>query len=469
MNCGLGSVGLRTEELASGGATPADEAAAPALRLTLPAAASDVDDARRAVLALVAGGGASAAAEALRLLAADKAVAGVLDGTRATGDLAAEIEQVAAEAGEDAVGFRFATFARALSSPALLACTPAAAIEAVLRLLTLFAGVDGAALWLVDPDGRPVCFAVVGAADPDAPGAAAQAFTGGVPARARASVAVPQRRLGAVAGALAARAADQPDRVASFLETASGALESVLERELLLQQSVEHEIAITAPLEKRLGRVALDLHDGPLQDLAALGRDLALARSQIESVVVTDDRAHVSGRFDDLAARLEGLDFALRQLVESVRGGCPRSEPIAQRLELEVETLREDGLDAWIETAGDFSTLSDSQRITVLRVVHEALANVREHSGASTVGVRVAARDGGVEATIEDDGGGFDPVRVGAEAVRRRRFGIAGMRERVRLLGGDLRVVSEPGQGTRIVLVLHPWRPVQMEPAEAAI
>jgi signal transduction histidine kinase len=454
-------VELQSKSVTSRGTVHVDEAVASETLFMLLAGSTDASDSRRAVLALVAGGGDAAAAEALRLLVADTAVAGILAGGRSDDEIFAEVANVVDDLGEDAAAFRFASFARALSSPSLCASPPSVAADTVLRLLMGFACVDGASLWMVDAGGEPACASAVGASGARSSEAAAGAFASGAPAVAGSTVAVPQRRLGKVVGVLMADARPgQADRVASFLDTAAASLQTLLERDLLLERSAEREKTISGSLEKRLTRVAFDLHDGPLQDLAALGLDLDLARRQIDSVVGDADRARVAGRFDDLAARLVGLDVALRSVVQSLKGTCSGSESVAHRLERDVAALRDEGLNAWIEIGGDLSSLSDSQQIAVLRVVQEALENVREHSGATVVHVRVAACAGGVEATIEDDGHGFDLASAEADATSRQRFGLAGMRERIRLLGGELRIDSAPGRGTRVGFVLRPWTPL---------
>lgn len=452
---------MRSESVTSLGAVHVDEAMASETLFTLLAGSTDASDSRRAVLALVAGGGDAAAAEALRLLVADTAVEAILTCGHSDEELFDEVARVVADAGENPAAFRFAAFARALSSPSLGACPPSIAADAVLRLLRAFACVESATLWTVSPGGEPSCTMTVGPSGAQAPEAAASAFASGAPAVAGATVAVPQRRFGKLVGVLTAEARQcQTDRVAAFLETAAASLQTLLERDLLLERSAEREKTISGSLEKRLTRVAFDLHDGPLQDLAALGLDLDLARRQIDSVVGDGDRARVAGRFEDLAARLVGLDVDLRHLVQSLKGTCSGSESVAHRLEHDVAALRDDGLNAWIEIGGDLSSLSDSQQIAVLRVVQEALENVREHSGASAVHVRIAACVGGVEATIEDDGHGFDLLEAEADACNRQRFGLAGMRERIRLLGGELRIDSAPGRGTRVAFVLRPWTPL---------
>ena len=83
------------------------------------------------------------------------------------------------------------------------------------------------------------------------------------------------------------------------------------------------------------------------------------------------------------------------------------------------------------------------------RVAQEATANVAYHANAQTLTVQLRC-DGGVTLRVGDDGCGFDPQQ--AEAAG--HFGLAGMRERAQLVGGELTVISQPGHGTTIQLTI---------------
>jgi signal transduction histidine kinase len=213
-------------------------------------------------------------------------------------------------------------------------------------------------------------------------------------------------------------------------------------------------------LERRLRRLAFDLHDGALQELAALAVELASVRRQIVPLVDEGKRDRVDGRFDDVQARLCGLDESLRGLVGTVKGWRDPVEALDVRIAREVSSLREDGgIEAELEITGSFGDLTESRRIVIFQVVREALSNIREHSGASHVRVTVVEREGSVAVSVEDDGCGFDRDAALLEASVLRRFGLTGMRERVEMLGSELEIDSEPGAGTRIGFVLPAWVP----------
>lgn len=227
--------------------------------------------------------------------------------------------------------------------------------------------------------------------------------------------------------------------------------------EPFLPDRAEGESAADSTLERRLMELAFDLHDGPLQELSALAGELASARGQILPVVAEEYRTRAAGRFDDLQARLESLDRSLRSFVEMLRGGGEPSEALDTQIAREVATLRDTtGIEPELEISGSFGALTESRRIAVYQVVRQALANAGEHSGAKHVRVRVAERQGGVEVSVEDDGCGFDREQVLRDAPAELRFGLSGMAERVRMLGGELEIETGPGRGTRVGFALEP-------------
>jgi signal transduction histidine kinase len=107
--------------------------------------------------------------------------------------------------------------------------------------------------------------------------------------------------------------------------------------------------------------------------------------------------------------------------------------------------------------SGDLTPLTDSQQITLLALIREALSNIRKHSRAHTVTVAISSGADGVQIRITDDGRGFDPETMLVQAARAGRLGLVGMHERVRMLGGSTRIDSRPGGPTVIRAALPPW------------
>jgi len=121
------------------------------------------------------------------------------------------------------------------------------------------------------------------------------------------------------------------------------------------------------------------------------------------------------------------------------------------------------GIGVDVEVADAAAGLGPDEAVVLLRAVQESLTNVRRHAGARHVVVRLVVGDDGARVEVDDDGVGFDTRGAGAAAG----YGLAGMRDRVEEIGGEVDVTSAPGRGTRVT-VLVPTRPVAgLQHAEA--
>lgn len=243
--------------------------------------------------------------------------------------------------------------------------------------------------------------------------------------------------------------------------------------------ATEALLALVEAGERRLLRLGFDLHDGPLQELLLLAEDLRLFRGQLDGDLAGRDQAAlVRGRLDDLDARLTALERGLRRISTTAHAGALVDRPFAQALEEIVDAFAaRTGIAPLLEIDGDPSAISASQRIALLSVVGEALNNVREHArSASRVQIEIGVAAEGVRARVSDDGRGFDVERALLSAAQHGRMGLAGIHERVRLLGGRCIVESRPGGPTTVSLSVPPWQPLaatsaadrSARPAEAA-
>jgi two-component system sensor histidine kinase DegS len=253
----------------------------------------------------------------------------------------------------------------------------------------------------------------------------------------------------------------KPDVADAFLSEAAASLSPIIEREHLLEHSASRERILVAGAERRLMRLGFDLHDGPIQDILALTADVRLLQQQIYPFVLEDHREQAYGRFDDLTSRLVELDRQLREIAHSLETKSVISRPLGEILHREVDSFGErTQVEATLEIRGDPDSLSSAQRITVFRAIQEALANIREHAGATSVVVVVRARRSAIEVQISDNGMGFEVERALAKAAQRGRLGLVGIGERVRMLGGMFEVESVPGGPTTLKLTLPRWEPL---------
>lgn len=216
------------------------------------------------------------------------------------------------------------------------------------------------------------------------------------------------------------------------------------------------ELPDTLDATELLIRLGLDLHDGPLQDLAYLTGDVQLFRPQLLATLRGhEDCDRLLGRVDDLEMRLLALDRSLRELACSLSSPALLKRPFHEAMAAEVSRFEvETGIRPSLRLQGDFDSLTALQRITLIRVTQEALTNVRKHSNASEVRVGMTATNGHAHAEIVDDGCGFDVERGLVRAARSGRLGLIGMAERARLLGGSIDIESRPGGPTTVSLSL---------------
>jgi two-component system sensor histidine kinase UhpB len=193
--------------------------------------------------------------------------------------------------------------------------------------------------------------------------------------------------------------------------------------------------------EQERARVARDLHDEVNQSLTGLLLRLEAAREAAPP--------ELEGELDQTKALANQAMTELLSLARQLRPTALDDLGLAAAIAGQVDRLGQGEVEAEFSTVGDFSDLDDDAQLVVYRVAQEALSNAARHSGASRVSVELRRRDdGGVELEASDDGRGF------AFDESERGLGIAGMRERALLAGGELSIESRPGRGTTVHLTV---------------
>ena len=211
---------------------------------------------------------------------------------------------------------------------------------------------------------------------------------------------------------------------------------------------------ILAVAEEELQRIILDIHDGPVQKLFAASSQIALLQSQIAQEDESLQRMFGS-KLDQLGGLIES---ALQEIKTSLSTFRPsefhrRSLPeVIQGLILQHQSLTGNSVDLYIEE--DIPSVSLATKIALYRVLQEALSNAYRHAGVDQHEVRLGSQSGWVVLEVIDQGHGFTPPPLeGPSATEREEhIGLRGMRERMHLVGGQLRVYSEVGYGTRVVV-----------------
>lgn len=361
---------------------------------------------------------------------------------------------------------RFALFSQTVASARLLELPPLLAIEIQLGLLVAFDVLADVSLWRRTTSTLECVLSLVDSRPSRRIRAEAKAA---LRQRSRLSLlggsqlrSAPVLRYGKPYAAIVGRLGSVEAAIAdAFLAVAAIAVAPAIEREHLLEHSAARERTLVQASERRLMRLGFDLHDGPIQDVLALAADVRLLQEQVYPFVLETHREQAAGRFDDLTARLVELDRELREIAHSLETKSVISRPLGEILHRELDTFAErTGIKANLEIRGEADSLSSAQRITVFRAIQEALANIREHAGATAVSILVRARRSAIEVQIADNGMGFEVERALAKAAQRGRLGLVGIAERTRMLGGTFDLESAPGGPTTLRITLPRWEPL---------
>jgi two-component system NarL family sensor kinase len=244
------------------------------------------------------------------------------------------------------------------------------------------------------------------------------------------------------------------DAELSLLTTAGALVSLAVERSRLEATTVR---AFAAEERNRLAR---EIHDTLAQGLAALTMQLEVADALASSQRVTNARLHAAVERALSLAR-STLDEARRSVLD-LREAPLHGRTLVEALEaLAADTRGGPGRRQTVDVVADRDAdagLSPAIQSGLFRIAQQALANAERHARAREVVVRLTRAADAVHLRIEDDGAGFDPAEVPSD-----RFGLVGMRERARLLGGSLVVESAPDAGTVIDVVV----PVTGRPSQS--
>lgn len=226
-----------------------------------------------------------------------------------------------------------------------------------------------------------------------------------------------------------------------LLHTIGDMLGIAIERARLFARSIEVGAA-----EER-NRLAREIHDTLAQGLSATALQLETAEAMLE-VGADVQRVHAAVH-RALEATRQNLKEARRSVLD-LRAAPLQGRTLAEALEeLCASSTSADGVHVRFEAVGGARSLPSRIEAGLYRIAQEALSNVLHHAGATAVSVRLVAEPDRITLFVEDDGRGF-----AVEETPPGRFGLIGMRERARLLGGALQVESTPGAGARIEAVV---------------
>ena len=224
----------------------------------------------------------------------------------------------------------------------------------------------------------------------------------------------------------------------------------------LYQSLREERDKIVNKEEEARHKLARDLHDGPTQDVAAIAMRLNFARLLVER-----DPARAKAeleRLEDLAHRtvkeIRSMLFTLRPIILETEG-------LVAALNQYAENLQEnDNLPVTVDAEHYRECLDSEAQGVVFAILDEAVNNARKHAQAANVRVRLRVEGDLFVAQVVDNGCGFDVEAVESNYGGRGSLGMINLKERAALVGGNLKIESAPGKGTRVTLLV----PIQEDP-----
>ncbi|RJP53040.1 MAG: sensor histidine kinase [Anaerolineaceae bacterium] len=203
-------------------------------------------------------------------------------------------------------------------------------------------------------------------------------------------------------------------------------------------------------VETERNRIARDIHDTVAQSLFGIVYSLDACINMLPQ------------KADDVKNELIELRSLANSAHDEVRRSIFDLWPSALTIELFMADLtnyvnsccRPHSFSIVFSNNGDFNSLSSGMRRTVYRMAQEALANSARHSGARSARLCLTVTDQEVYLVVSDEGKGFDPEIALSRSVNREHFGLRGIQERARAMGGDCEIASLPNAGARIMIHL---------------
>lgn len=248
-------------------------------------------------------------------------------------------------------------------------------------------------------------------------------------------------RLPALVGAEANLMSHAFNRMAQAVEDNAAARQAASEAREHLAENRELTQMIQSHIEEERRQIARELHDELGQSITAV-KSLGLAIAQRP-----DDREQVGRTAKLIVATAGHMYDAVHELIPRLRPFALDKFGLTDALQDLVADcgLRHPDIDVALEIGHLPPDLGDTLTTCAYRIVQEALTNALRHSGGRRIGISVASTDKELTVAIEDDGRGLP-----GDWTRPGHFGVRGMRERARALGGEFTIAAGAGGGTRV-------------------
>jgi signal transduction histidine kinase len=238
------------------------------------------------------------------------------------------------------------------------------------------------------------------------------------------------------------------DELTQLADSFNGMADSIVEHEKQL-----HELAAVrqhAIIEER-ERIARELHDGVAQFIGYVNTKLSAARLFLQKGQASKADEHLA----QIEKEVQNQSLDVRASILGLRIASQSGAGLAVNLRDYIEQcnrMSDFTIDLAIDDHLDGFTLGAETELQLMRVVQEALSNVRKHAAAKTAQVSLTIDSGYLVVTIHDNGAGFNPWTWPGD--QQAHFGLQTMRERAEMVGAQFSIMSEPGRGTSVTVRL---------------
>jgi signal transduction histidine kinase len=217
-----------------------------------------------------------------------------------------------------------------------------------------------------------------------------------------------------------------------------------------LYQSYEQICALTEHLqnirEEERTHIAREIHD-------ELGQQLTVLNMEVDwlSRKINDQREAIQNKLQEVSGLLDSMVGSVRRISSELRPGILDHFGLAAAIQWQLGEYKKrwDIQTHFIEPEEELE-VSLKTKTQLYRILQEALTNVARHADATEITVELAKKGDLVNLTITDNGAGFDQQKESSK----KTLGIIGMKERATLMGGDYKITSEPGKGTKMFFAL---------------
>ncbi|WDV47292.1 sensor histidine kinase [Clostridiaceae bacterium M8S5] len=235
-------------------------------------------------------------------------------------------------------------------------------------------------------------------------------------------------------------------KICTAIDYLNGNLEEIIDSIEDMDRKKYYGVKIIKAQERERKKIAREIHDGPAQSMANI-----VLKAELCEKLLYKDPNRAKDELGSLKSVVRGCLTDVRRIIYDLRpmslddlGLIPTIEKLKNRFS------EETGIDVKFKILGEHEYINSIVQLSIFRVIQEALSNIIKHSKARNVEIILEYVNGCLNVAVKDDGIGFDIEHTGNEEDSNSGFGMLGMKERVELLSGQIKVESVPYKGTTI-------------------